>query len=125
MLNEYFLGATYLTFYKLDAFCNHKDLILCTTWESTMSSLCNARINLAISTLPIFTCKMNIISTELLWKLKNEAVPKQVKMLRILACENLHLVIMHISEAENSAFVAQLCLQLQFKQPFREFGLKG
>lgn len=82
-----------------------------------MSRLCNAKITLAISTLPIFMCKMNI-SAELLWKLKNEAVPKQVKMLCILACENLYLVITHFSEAENSAFVAQLCLKQQFKQPF-------
>lgn len=80
-----------------------------------MSSFCNARITLAISTLSMFMCKMNIISDALLWKLKNEAIPKQVKMLCILACENLHLVITHILEAENSASVAQLCLQQQLK----------
>lgn len=80
MLSDYFEEqCIYNTSCKVGVFWNHKDPGLCTTWKSTVSSLHKARITLTLSALPIFMCKMCIISADPFWKLKNGAIPKQVK----------------------------------------------
>lgn len=72
--------------YKMGVFWNHKDSGPRKTWITTVSSLHNARITLTPPTLPIFMCKIYIISAEVLRKLKNGAIPKQAKFYHILAC---------------------------------------